>query len=105
MRRLDSEAYHEKFMALNKRIPELEAYWREHLPSIPLPDYGQFHQWLHIHQLDVEPLRHAIRAAERRLIRGTKFNDPQHHLQYLSAVALAYMHRAAGVECIHREAA
>jgi uncharacterized protein YbcC (UPF0753/DUF2309 family) len=90
MRTVSNEEFHRKFMVSNTVAPQLEAYWDEHLPSIPRPNRNQFEMWLHIHKYNVEPLRFAIRSAARRLTR-TPFNDPQHNLQYISAVALSYL--------------
>ena len=69
---------------------ELEKYWDEQIPTIPRPNRDQFEKWVHIHSYNAEPLKHAIRSAVRRLIRKP-FNDAQHPIQYLSAVALGYI--------------
>jgi hypothetical protein len=76
---------------------KLEEYWSEQLPSIPKPDRDQFQKWIHIHGYSAEPLRHAIRAAVRRLTRQP-FNDEAHPVQFVSAVALHYLKEAAGLE-------
>jgi hypothetical protein len=77
---------------------ELEAFWDEQLPSIPRPPRAQFEKWIHIHGYSGEPLRHAIRAAVRRLMRRP-FNDERHHIQFLSAVALDFLKEtAAGMD-------
>jgi hypothetical protein len=90
MRTVTSEEFHSRFMAKFALIPQLEAYWDEHLPSIPRPSRDQFEKWLHIHGYSGEPLKAAIRSGARRLTR-TPFNDERHPVQYISAVALAYM--------------
>jgi hypothetical protein len=90
VRKVTSEEFHKRFMAVHALTPQLEAYWLEVLPSIPVPNSDQFERWLHIHGYTTEPLKHAIRSAARRLTRKP-FNDSQHHLQYISAVALSYL--------------
>jgi hypothetical protein len=90
VRKVTSEEFHKRFMAVHTLTPQLEAYWSEVLPSIPAPSRDQFERWLHIHGYNPEPLRHAIRTGARRLTR-TPFNDAQHPVQYVSAVALSYI--------------
>jgi hypothetical protein len=90
MRTATSEEFHKRFRAMHTLAPQLESFWDEHLPSIPRPNRDQFEKWLHIHAYDAEPLKHAIRSASRRLTRKP-FNDAQHPIQYLSAVALGYI--------------
>jgi hypothetical protein len=90
MRKVTSEEFHNRFMKTDSIASQLEKFWDEHIPAIPRPNRDQFEKWVHIHGYDAEPLRHAIRSAVRRLTRKP-FNDAQHPIQYLSAVALGYI--------------
>ncbi|SRR5713101_7991042 len=90
MRQVTSEELHRKFMTTQMLATRLEVYWDEQIPTIPRPDRDQFEKWIHIHGYNPEPMRHAIRSAARRLTRKP-FNDAQHPVQYLSAVALGYI--------------
>ncbi len=83
-----------KFMGLGKQtevvVSELRELWKTTLPTLPVPSDEQFDRWLRQSFGDPEPLIYAMAQAARRLL-WRPFNDSQHHLQFVSAVALAYL--------------
>jgi hypothetical protein len=103
VRTITSEQYHRQFMASHKLCTELETYWDENLPTVPRPGRDQFERWAHVHRYSGEPLRHAIRAAVRRLTRRP-FNDAAHPVQFVSAVALHYMNETQAAVLSERAA-
>ena len=70
----------------DEKIAQLTALRRKQLPPLPVPDENQFRRWLRPSFGDCEPLRCAINKAARR---KNRWNDPLHHLSWISAVALA----------------
>jgi hypothetical protein len=83
-----------KFMGLGKQteavVSELRELWKTTLPSLPVPSDEQFDRWLRPSDGDPEHLIYGMAQCARRLT-CKNFNDPQHHLQFVSAVALAYL--------------
>lgn len=83
-----------KFVGLGKQteavVSELRELWKTTLPSLPVPSDEQFDRWLRPSNGEPEHLIYAMAQAARRLT-GKPFNDPQHHLQFVSAVALRYL--------------
>jgi hypothetical protein len=68
---------------------KLEAFWKKTLPTITPCDRQQMLRWLRIHSNDPAPIKYAIQAAAKRL-RQRPFNDTQHHIAYISSVALSF---------------
>jgi hypothetical protein len=70
-------------------IAELRELWKKNLPGLPLPSNEQFQRWLSPTYGDCEPLLYAMNKAARRM-RFHKWNDPLHHVSWISAVSLAH---------------
>ena len=83
-----------KFLGLGKQteavVSELRELWKTTLPSLPVPSDEQFDRWLRPSNGDPEYLIYAMAQGARRLT-FKPFNDPRHHTQFISAVALKYL--------------
>lgn len=75
---------------VNQHVKSLERMWDEMLPTLQKPDRQQFVRWIRIANFDLAPIFHGFKMAQRKLLWGGKFNDPQHPVAYISSCANNY---------------
>jgi hypothetical protein len=90
--KLSIKSIYNAFLEADKRpeiVRELSDLWRQELPGLPVPSDEQFERWLRPSYGDPKPLVFAMGRAARRM-RFFAWNDPTHHLRWISAVSLKF---------------
>jgi hypothetical protein len=77
---------HPAFAEISASADRIEQWWFQLLPSIPKPERQQFEIWARIHADDLTRLRRGMDVAVERL-RKRPFNDAEHPIRFISAVA------------------
>jgi hypothetical protein len=91
MDKVTKEDIFNKFLApdMSGAVAELEDFWSRLTPALPKIPIPQWHRWLRCHNGNTAPIRFGLKCASERS-RHDQFNDPTHHISYVSARANAY---------------